>query len=136
MMTWKNVPICDECYVDEGGDLDEVVRVIFVELEPCYRCSGPSNIFVRRDIHPAWAVHEVEASCPRCGAANDSATTNKDHAAPRPGDVTICIECGCIAIFVEGGGTREATAEEHAEALTNNDVVMLAAAIMAVHEDE
>ena len=38
--------------------------------------------------------------CPRCGHKLDAASTpdGSDHV-PKPGDVTLCIECGCLFEF-------------------------------------
>lgn len=50
--------------------------------------------------------------CPQCGKANDEAFNTINDAAPKPGDVTICIACGAWSVFGEGLTVRAATSGE------------------------
>jgi len=55
-----------------------------------------------------------KVGCPGCGAPNDTASA--EDGAPKPGDFSVCFECGCVLRFGEDLVTRAATAEDWAEA--------------------
>lgn len=57
--------------------------------------------------------NEVPASrCPACGQINDMATSVGADAKPEPGDATICIRCGHIAVFADDLALRNPSDEE------------------------
>ena len=51
-------------------------------------------------------------ACPHCGCKLDSVSVLYEaEAAPSPGDVSICVECGKAMVFT-ANGTRKPTPEE------------------------
>jgi ribosomal protein L40E len=51
--------------------------------------------------------------CPRCGARNDAATEITGEAvAPREGDFSVCLSCGCISRFRADRTLRECSLVE------------------------
>ena len=44
----------------------------------------------------------AETTCPNCGKHLDGHMT-RDGQSPKPGDCSICVYCGGIGIFAEGG---------------------------------
>lgn len=56
----------------------------------------------------------VPHSCPHCGRVNELAGGAPDKA-PVEGDVSLCWQCGGIAIFTAGGSSRLPTHEEAIE---------------------
>lgn len=68
------------------------------------------------------ATHELETNCPYCGRRNElHANTAGEEHPPRPGDAAICFKCDLPAIFVEGGGLREATGAERMEIVASDE---------------
>ena len=62
--------------------------------------------------------------CPFCGHKMDRSTEAQDSgddAAPRPGDVSLCIRCGKAAVFADKG-LRKPTGEEMLQFATNNTI--------------
>lgn len=53
-----------------------------------------------------------ESKCPVCGHILDAATSINGEFEPRPGDVTLCVQCGEILIFNKDLRGRIPTAEE------------------------
>ena len=45
---------------------------------------------------------QKDFDCPRCGYAVDAATGLGDTHAPRPGDISLCLRCGCPMEFGDG----------------------------------
>ena len=39
--------------------------------------------------------------CPACGCVHDAVTSTNGEYGPRPGDVSICSQCGAINVFDE-----------------------------------
>jgi hypothetical protein len=52
-----------------------------------------------------------ESPCPGCGKKLDGATDWSGNAAPSPGDVTVCIDCGEISEFEPDLSLRPASAD-------------------------
>jgi hypothetical protein len=52
--------------------------------------------------------------CGRCGYHSDDATlvTGGARAEPKVGDLSVCLACGAISEFVDGGGQRLMSAAE------------------------
>jgi len=51
--------------------------------------------------------------CPNCGTVNDSAASvNVEKASVKPGDVSICIKCGHLAVFTERLKLRDPNDDE------------------------
>jgi hypothetical protein len=45
-------------------------------------------------------MHELpESACLACGKKLDAATSMTDDAYPKPGDATICLDCGHLMVF-------------------------------------
>lgn len=51
-------------------------------------------------------------NCPYCGVAHYAATGLEDGDRPETGSVSICCECGELAIFADGKKLRKPTLEE------------------------
>lgn len=66
--------------------------------------------------------HKVNenATCPHCGHRLDLATGIDHTLMPRPGDVSICIECASILIFDDAMMPREPTVDEWKELKETN----------------
>jgi len=49
---------------------------------------------------PANVVNMPAGRCPECGARHDVAvdTSGQGHR-PKPGDLTMCLECGCLCQY-------------------------------------
>lgn len=65
------------------------------------------------------------AACNTCGYRITTATSTTDEATPGPGDVSICLACGAIEVFVDspnGLVTRPTTELEYQEAMQNETV--------------
>lgn len=52
-------------------------------------------------------AHEINSTCPKCGAKHDRATSvgTDDMAAPVAGDLTICLTCQTLGTYVRNGNT-------------------------------
>jgi hypothetical protein len=57
-----------------------------------------------------------ETNCPACGKAFNAATAAVGDAVPKPGDWTLCIECGVVLTFDPTLRPRALTADEKREA--------------------
>lgn len=71
-------------------------------------------------------AHKVR--CWRCGKENFLATSFDDESAiPANGDVSICIECGGVALFDDTvpDGVRKPTPSEKYELQNNEDVLRM-----------
>lgn len=69
-----------------------------------------------------------EAPCPTCGYRADAHTAVGDEdAVPKPGDVSLCIACGALAVYEPVMGSalvlRLPTTEERDEFLANDLIV-------------
>jgi len=62
-------------------------------------------------------------SCPYCGTKLDACTQveGRDHG-PEEGDVSLCINCAGIMVFIDRFTVRQATDEEQREALEDASV--------------
>lgn len=74
-----------------------------------------------------------ETSCPSCKTVLNAATGIDTRRQPRPGDVTICIECGLLMAFTPELALRAMTSEEE-EALPERNRLMLRHARSAIAE--
>ena len=63
-------------------------------------------------------LHEARvppSTCPSCGYEVDAASgVFEPTAEPRPGDVSICLECGAASVFADDLTVRAPTAAESA----------------------
>ena len=68
--------------------------------------------------------HVPESRCTACGHFLDRAggVDNNDRK-PKPGDVSICIECGHIMVFGDDMQLRDPTGEEMYEIAGDKDVL-------------
>lgn len=48
-----------------------------------------------------------DAPCPHCGARLDGALNVSGDEPPEPGDFSVCIKCGGLAVFTQLLGLRE-----------------------------
>lgn len=70
--------------------------------------------------------------CPHCGRTNDQHTNMTGSRIPRSGDVSVCWECACLAIYVAGPfgvSLRVPTDEEAAELAADPDLRRLLSAM-------
>jgi hypothetical protein len=75
-----------------------------------------------------------QAGCNTCGYRIDSATSIEDGNLPFEGDVSLCIACGAIEIFIEspdGLVTRPSTQDEY-DKILKDEKVKTAVAYIAV----
>ncbi len=75
----------------------------------------------------------TETSCPKCKTRLDAATSIDTRAQPKPGDVTICIECGLLMTFTPELDLRAMTNEEE-EALPERNRLLLRRARATIAE--
>jgi hypothetical protein len=73
--------------------------------------------------------------CLNCGQTLDGATSLETDNAPRAGDLSICIYCSHVAMFIEGGNLRELDDDERKEAFADNRVTRLIMDIAGVNDD-
>ena len=73
-------------------------------------------------------------ACPLCGHWLDAATAGPSNpdATPKPGDITVCIQCVSVLVFDEDLRVRVPTDAEQAEAMALHDVVTVVQAIRDV----
>ena len=58
-------------------------------------------------------THKIkDSTCPECGHVADGATGAGNNTTAKPGDVSLCIECACVAIFDEDLQRRKPTTDE------------------------
>lgn len=75
----------------------------------------------------AWIVNPPPLApfrCLRCRYEFDRAggIGYEPEISPKPGGVSLCIRCGAVGIFVEGGGLRAPTDEETKEIERDADI--------------
>lgn len=71
--------------------------------------------------------------CPHCGHKHDAATNLEAPRAPGQGDVSICLECGGIAVFdADPLRLRLPTPDEQAQLESNQAVVSAQLVIVAM----
>jgi hypothetical protein len=46
-------------------------------------------------------------TCPKCGSKHDAATSMLGKHKMKPGDITVCLYCGCIGKFDDSGALLE-----------------------------
>ena len=64
----------------------------------------------------------AENKCPRCGKVNDRLSDLLGDAIPKPGDISICIQCGHVSIFTEGLQLREPNSLESVDILADQRI--------------
>ena len=69
-----------------------------------------------------WTGETPESRCPGCHKRLGAATNNMDGTGPSVGDVTVCLYCGCFAVFTEHLQLRPPTAEELTEFTDDENV--------------
>jgi hypothetical protein len=57
--------------------------------------------------------YALDVPCERCGAANDRVANPNGRAAPRRGDVNVCIGCGLVSEFTARLTLRRMTIEQY-----------------------
>jgi hypothetical protein len=62
--------------------------------------------------------------CAGCGEENDSASSGAPHK-PKPGDLSICINCGYLSVFTKDLRHRPLTTQELAEASADPRVQLI-----------
>lgn len=81
-------------------------------------------------------MNEWSANCLRCGYAFDTYTSvTPGGGRPDTGAVSLCLECGHLAIFVNstfGLALRETTADEHDALMADPDIIKVLAARQVV----
>lgn len=76
-----------------------------------------------------------EHACLNCGKLLDGATgvmnddDPRDDIGPTPGSITICIKCGHIMCFKDGGGFRELDGDEMRQIAGDPRILAISAAI-------
>jgi hypothetical protein len=76
-------------------------------------------------------------SCPYCGHLFEAVSdVDGDQTAPRPGDVTVCIECASPLILTEGLQVRVPTPVELLELTAAPEVMQVVQAIAATHRKD
>jgi hypothetical protein len=87
------------------------------------------------DQDPIGIYHEHAvpgAECPRCGHHFNAASALRTHGdRPKPGDLTVCVECAVILAFTEGLVLRPLS-EEEIKGLDVSILVDLAVTIRAI----
>jgi hypothetical protein len=73
--------------------------------------------------------------CLNCGQELDGAASLETDNAPRSGDLSVCIYCAHVAMFIEGGNLRELTDEERKEAFADNRITRMIMDIAGIHDD-
>jgi hypothetical protein len=66
-----------------------------------------------------------ELVCPFCRHKMDRSTEAEsygDNVPPKPGDVSLCVRCGCAGVFTDKGALRKPTWEEMLELTANKAV--------------
>lgn len=80
----------------------------------------------------------AERACPQCGRMNDGSSPVDGEAVPKPGDISICLYCGCINELTEeedGLGVRALTEEEKLKILSESPEVAEALMVRQVMID-
>jgi hypothetical protein len=52
------------------------------------------------------------ARCPVCEQSNDAATSVSHYGRPAPGDITVCLNCGCVLTYTGELQLRRMTREQ------------------------
>ena len=76
--------------------------------------------------------------CLECGYIIDAATETPDNPTerpPRPGDIAVCIACGCVHLFADDLTLRKPNDEEWLEIADDPSVVMSRAAVARYNRD-
>ena len=71
------------------------------------------------------------AKCPVCSYQTDRAGATEDDGAPRPGDLTVCLNCGELMEFDERLEFRQLGEEEKAKAMQHGDAARIVETIKA-----
>jgi hypothetical protein len=73
--------------------------------------------------------------CTNCGEENDGALGIGVDKSPRPGDYSLCIECGHLMVFDEQLKVRDPTSAELDAIAGNENLVKASNALHKLHED-
>ena len=71
--------------------------------------------------------------CPNCGCRLNAAAPFDDEGTPRPGDASICIECGHLCIFTKDMSLRHPTSEEIIKLAGHKGLVAASSALAQLH---
>lgn len=71
--------------------------------------------------------------CLGCGRINDMAASTFGGRGPKPGDFTICIDCGHLMAFAEDMTMRNLTGIEMIEVAGREDIILVQQARMETH---
>jgi hypothetical protein len=79
-------------------------------------------------------VETIPTRCPYCGYKVDRAShVGEEQASPKPGDVSICMLCANVSLYVDDlGNVRKATPEEVKELEANPTVAKTQLAIRTI----
>lgn len=108
-------------------------RLIEFDRERLARDVARRNSRFIRDEDDDHSIRMPALTCPECGYVTDAAT-QVDHEEPRipkGGDVSICIKCAAVSIFIAPGSLRAPSAGELAE-INGNRVIN--SAVRAIRE--
>lgn len=76
-----------------------------------------------------------EAQCPSCGKIVDRATVVGSRGRPKPGDATVCIGCGEVALFGDDLQLRRPTTKEVAELKADFRIAAIQEALRVLNEE-
>lgn len=68
-------------------------------------------------------THYAEQKCPACGYKQDSATSAYGDHKPKGGDLSICLNCGAIAMFNDDLTLRPPNEKEKRDIAANTQVI-------------
>ena len=81
-------------------------------------------------------THTPEDKCPYCGHKISAATSvTSPHATPRPGDMTVCLECQEVSIFTVTLTLRKPTRKEQ-ELIDRDSAVLATQMLMRAYKNE
>lgn len=65
---------------------------------------------------------ERNTKCPHCGRVNELHSGPEPGSIPKPGDVSLCWECGEVAFYTKDGGLRSPTLAEWKDLLADPEI--------------
>ena len=71
--------------------------------------------------------------CPTCGYFANAVSSIIRHAQPKPGDVSVCLSCGELNVFLDDMSFRPATAEDWQD-LSDEQVTAISLAQVHISE--
>lgn len=75
------------------------------------------------------------ARCPYCGKKHNATTSTTGDHLPKPGDITICIECANVLLFNDDLTTRKPTDNELEEIMHFPFVVEAILSVKSLHNE-